>query len=352
MRIQKIFGGRFRVTSFCVLSLLLLLPYISVPRAAAKSFTEQTLVVGSGLPSANTSYNFSFTVKSLDNIGSIVFEYCSNSSIFGDVCVTPSGVDVTGANLVFQSGNEAFSVNSAATNNGKLVIERTPSAAAVINSKYHFTNIINPSVAGTVFVRISTYSSIDGSGSNIDDGAVAYAVNSAFVVGAYVPPFLSSCAGLTVTANCSNASGTLVELGTLSASKAGTGTSQFAAATNSPTGIAVYGLGTTLTSGNNQIDSLSNNSFSAPGTSQFGINLRSNVLPQVGTEPSGPGSISPTAGYGAVNQFRFDSGEVIANSSTSTDYKTFTVSYLANIPRNMPGGYYATSITYLAVAEF
>lgn len=323
------------------------------PLAQAKTLDNRSIVTGSQLPSATTTHDYSFFVQSLDDIGSIVFEYCTNSAVFTDPCDTPIGINVTGASLNFQSGNTGFSVDNVNTTSNKLIIKRPTAAAAVIQTEYNFGNIVNPSTPNiVVYVRISTHGSTDGSGANIDTGAVAFATNSVFEVGAFVPPFLQACAGLSVAADCSSSSGTILDLGILSASHTATGTSQFADATNSPSGAAVYGLGTTLTSGNNEITALSTNAFSAPGTSQFGINLRANVVPQVGAEPNGPGTSSPTAGYNSVNQFRYNSGEMLVQSPIPTDYRTFTVSYIANVGRNMPPGIYSTSLTFLAVAEF
>lgn len=321
--------------------------------AKAAELSNRSVIISSATPSAVTNETFQFFVANIYILGSIVFEYCSNSPLLNLSCTAPTGLDVSGANLVNQSGNGGFSIDNADTTANQMVISRIALNTAIINSSYTFSNIINPSTAGaTFYVRITTYSSTDGSGNYVDNGSVAFATEAIFSANAFVPPFIQICVGLTVAPNCSSFSGDTVDLGILSPIHANAGQSQFASGTNSETGYAVYSLGTTMTSGNNIIPALTFPSTSFPGTGQFGINLRANLSPPIGQDPVGTGTAIPTANYNTPNRFVFNNGDQIATATIPSDYNRMTVSYLVNVPSNQFPGVYSTTVTYLAVAQF
>lgn len=346
-----------RKTLFLLLSLILaagILPLLAFNRpAVAAEVTNRSVTVSSSLASVVTSHNFKFNFISTSNIGSITFLYCDNTPLIGSACNAPAGLNVSAATLTGQTGNTGFGIDTTDTTNNQIVLTRASAPAAAVASSYDFANITNPSTSDrTVFVRITTYASADGSGSYTDYGSVAFATNSPFSVSTTVPPFVNLCAGVTVASDCSSTSGDHISMGSLSISQAKTATSQFAGATNSTTGYAVYLLGTTMTSGNNFIPALSTPTASKPGTSQFGINLTVNTGPAVGQGPSGAGTASPTVRYGTANRFTFVNGDMVASSGIPSEYNRMTVSYLANIGSSQPGGVYSTTITFLATGTF
>jgi hypothetical protein len=303
--------------------------------------------------SVQARHDFKFTFATAGNIGSVVFLYCDNGALLSFPCNAPPGLDVSSASLSSQTGNVGFSIDSADTTTNKLVISRASTPSAQVASTYDFSNITNPSTPGnTEFIRITTYASTDGSGAYTDNGTVAFSTVNPFDINTFVPPFLSLCVGLTVVTNCSNASGNLVELGVLSPVHANADTSQFSAGTNSVSGYNIYVLGNTMTSGNNAISNLVVPSGSTPGTSQFGINLRANSNPAVGQNPNGPGTAAPTGNYNSTNLFTFNPGDNIAAVNKPSDYRRMTVSYLVNVSGGQPPGYYNTTLTYLATADF
>jgi hypothetical protein len=315
--------------------------------------SNRSVTLSTGVPSAVAEHLFKFTLPSTDDIGSIVFEYCSNSPLINFPCTPPAGLDVSSASLASQSGNVGFSIDGADSTANVIVLSRPTLAGNLLPNTYQFTNITNPSTAGqSVFVRIWTHNASDGSGPKIDGGAAAFAVQNIFNVGAFVPPFLKLCVGITVAPDCSAMSGDSIDLGTLSASRVSFGQSQFATATNDPNGYVVYSLGTTMTSGNNIIPALPAPSASFPGTGQFGLNLRANLIPAVGQDPVGFGTGLPAANYDMPNRFLFIDGDSITSSSLTSDYNRMTVSYIANIPSNQAVGIYATTVTYLATVQF
>ena len=123
-------------------------------------------------------------------------------------------------------------------------------------------------------------------------------------------------------------------------------------ATNAAQGYTIYMGGTTLISGNNIISELVGNDVSRPGVGQFGINLRANSSPSVGSEPAGPGNGVPTTNYGQTNRFRFVSGESLATYPAPDDIRQYTVSYIVNVPATQPSGVYVSTLTYVCLANF
>jgi hypothetical protein len=107
-----------------------------------------------------------------------------------------------------------------------------------------------------------------------------------------------------------------------------------------------------MTSGNNIIPSLPLPTASLPGTGQFGINLRANLIPTVGQDPVGLGTGSPSANYDIPNRYTFNDGDNISSSALTSDYNRMTVSYLVNVPKGQAPGIYSTTMTYVATVQF
>lgn len=339
---------------FLTLMLFIVGSILAIPKkSSAAILFNRSIVLSSVLPSDVASHVYQFDIPTNSTIGSIDFEYCSNSPDFYSSCTPPVGLDVSGAVLASEFGNTGFSIDSVSSNANRIVLTRTAGAGNIVLSGYTFDNIINPSSASpSTFVRISTYSSTNGSGSANDRGAVAFSIQNIFNVGAFVPPFLRLCVGVTVAPDCSTMSGDSIDLGTLSSTQPRFAQSQFATATNDPAGYVVFALGNTMTSGNNTITAVQSPAPSFPGSGQFGINLRANLIPPIGQDPVGLGTALPTSNYNTPDRFMYLDGDSIATSPVNTDYNRMTVSYLVNIPSTQPAGIYATAITYLALVQF
>jgi hypothetical protein len=325
---------------------------VSIPRhVAALPLPNRSLRLGSVEPGAITTNTFSFSYSSPDDIGSIMFEYCT-SPLTEITCDTPTGLDATNATLTDQQGETGFTVLTAQTN--KIILTRTPAVSPVTNSStYVFDGVQNPTGApGTFFVRISTHQSTDASDGNIDFGAVANSTTQAVTVSSEVPPILKFCVGLTIASDCTTADGNLIDLGDLSTAKASAGSSQMLAATNAEFGLAIAMYGTTMTSGNNIIPALAAPTPNAPGNAQFGVNLRKNTDPAVGQDPSGGGIANPASLYNTPNKFVFHTGDVVATSPAATDTRKFTASYLVNVTPSQPPGVYTATLTYICTASF
>jgi hypothetical protein len=313
--------------------------------ASAATLTTRKVTIGSSVPSASTTYTFSFVIPTT---GTVV------KSFDADICTTASGSCVTTGNASgFSSGSS--SLPSQPTNLGdasgwtvdtsvttKLRVTKTTDAATPTGTTtVSFTGVTNPSASNaTVFFRLSTYSDAAWT-TAIDTGVVAASTAGQITVTAAVDEALTfTLASATVA------------LGTLTTSSTGTGTSTMTASTNGASGYAITVNGTTLTATGGTITALSSQTASSQGSSQFGINLLSNSSPSVGTAVSGSGSGTPSSNYNTTNQFRFVTGDTVASASAATNSNTYTVSYIANVSGAQAAGAYSTALTYIATATF
>ncbi len=321
-------------------------------KAYAADIANRTIIISSPLASAVIDHTFQFDLTQSVNVGSIEFEYCSNSPLVGTPCTAPTGFDASAAVLSSQAGITGFAISGVSTAN-RIVLSRAPAAEVPVAMQYVFTTITNPSVGNQpVYVRISMFDNVDATGVRTDSGGVVYYVNGGFTIGAYVPPYLTMCIGKSVALNCANSTGAYIDLGILAPDTTRYDTSQYSVATNDYNGYVAYVLGNTMTAGNIIIPRLIAPTTSQVGISQFGINLRDNSNPDFGNDPFGPGTGAPAANYNTPNLFMFNSGDVISSSPISTNFTRLTVSYIVNVDSNQQPGRYNTTLTYLGTAQF
>ena len=299
----------------------------------------------------NVTYELTMGVETPGTLGSIRVQFCSNTSLIDDACIAPLGFDVSNAAISSQIGEAGFTIHPSSTTN-ELLLGRSPVSAAAGISTYTLDAVTNPSVEGTMFMRVYTYSSDDGTGAHIDTGGLAVSFTKGVSIDVEVPPFLLFCAGATISGfNCATTDGDLIDFGQLGADRTAVGISQMLVATNAASGYGIRIVGPTLASGNNVLETMTDQP-SQLGLSQFGMNLRQNILPFAGRDPEGPGVGQPTAHYNTANRYHFSSGEIIASNSGVEDYRKFTASYIVNVPKGQPGGVYATTVTYICLANF
>lgn len=322
-------------------------PFYSVNAA---QLTNRSVAIGSSTPSAFTSYVVNFNITTVALLGSIEFEFCANDPLVGQPCTAPAGFNASSAVLAGQSGEIGFIIDPVSTSN-RIVISRAPVLSSATPAIYTFTGITNPNYLGTIYARVATYNSADGTGARTDSGGLAFSTAQSLSINSFVPPYLTFCVGVTVAGDCSVASGEQLDFGELVKSQAKFVTSQFAAATNDFTGYSITVNGLTMTSGSNIIQALNSPTTSLAGISQFGMNLRSNNSPSVGADPSGVGSAVIAPDYSQQNRFVFKN-QVVASSPYSTDFNLFTVSYVINVSAAQPPGVYNTTLTYVATAAF
>jgi hypothetical protein len=239
----------------------------------------------------------------------------------------------------------------------------TPAATVVIN------NVTNPSASNTeYYLRISTYTDTGATAPvypGTDFGGLALSTANQITVSGTMPESLVFCVGTSGT-NCTNITGTTVNLGTFSPASTNSGTSLMDASTNAGSGYAITVNGTTLTSGANTITAMGTQSAnsagcspsctSTTGVSQFGSNVRANTTPSVGADvnPAQGGTFggAGSGGYNGVNSFRFFTGDTVASSAGVSDSQLFTNSYIVNVPGSQAAGLYTATFTYICTATF
>ena len=345
--------------------------------AHAAQITNRNLVLesqgatGGSMPGGTVGHRFNFTIATTNDIGSIKFEYCTIAS---GTCTTPDGLDTSGATIGAQTGATGF-VNITKPANGTVYISRASAAsiASTTNVSYLISSVINPTTANeTFFVRISTFASLDTTGTAIDTGTVTASTANALVLSGVMPESLIFCTAETITApagvpDCSSATdGTIAFNQLFSPTDTATATSQMAASTNATTGYIITVNGTTLTSGSNTIAGAgAAATTSTRGTAQFGLNLRANATPAVGTNVAPAADAAnyrgqPATQYDTPDSFSFANGATVANSENGntpgvgspTNAQIFTVSYIVNVPGNQPAGTYTSTLTYVCTATF
>lgn len=309
------------------------------------------LLSDSSAGATNVTYVVGFEIGTAAPLGSILIQLCSNDPFPETPCTPITGLDVTSAVFANQTGEMGFLIDSTTPNT--ILLTRTPAVAATVAVSYTFTGITNPSNTGSYYARYLTYATDDGTGPVTDSSGLAWTINNPFVVTSEVPPNLEFCVAVTIPAlNCSAATGSTVSFGDFSPGSTSSGTSQMLVYTNAGYGFSVSLYGATMTSGSYTIPALTTQSFAAPGNSQFGMNLRDNSSPNVGSNPVGPGTAVIDANYNSPNLFRFVSGDTVVSSPGTSDFRKFTASYITNVSSSQRPGQYNTTISYICLANF
>lgn len=334
------------------IALLLVLFIFVAPAAAATRLQERGLYTQSSVPGAVTSYTVSFRYATPDPVGSIDLLFCE-SPIPYDPCVTPPGLDVSGAALNHQSGEAGFSILSKTTNH--IILTRLPSAVSNTPSAYTFDNIVNPTDTQRAFsIRLRTHGTTDATGPQINFGSVRGQVTSGIKIETQVPPMLVFCVAQQVENNCVGTNDNFyTDMGELSPKETLTAQSQMAVGTNASGGFAITANGIPMSAGTSVIDSPATPTASEPGKNQFGINLVANNAPAVGNDPEGIwANAVASPDYGIPDHYKFVPGDVVAYSPNVSLMKKFTVSYIVNSSENLRAGVYTTTITYVASGRF
>lgn len=319
--------------------------------SAVIRFTNRSLFVYDVTPGATTKYKVSFTYTTQTTIGSVDMLFCMDP-IPTDPCDPPAGLDVSGATLSDQSGETGYNVSAQSSNH--IVLSRTPQAVGNIPSVYEFSGVVNPSDTSHSFsIRLSDYASNDASGTLVDLGSVVSELTNGVTFETQVPPILVFCLGGHVSLNCTSGSGYYTDMGTLSPNDTLTAVSQMAAGTNASGGYVITANGTTMEAGTHVINALDSPTVSAPGNSQFGINLAANSAPNIGADPDGDSTNAVvSSNYSVPNEFMFKDGDIVASAPNVSLFRRFTVSYIVNSPPDLRAGVYTTTITYICSGRF
>jgi hypothetical protein len=332
------------------------IPYFQSIASAAQITSRKVTLSSSG--AAATGVSYTFTSAALPTTGTAV------KSVSLTACTTASGTCTTPTGFVNSSSTLAAQPSGVGAGSGWTVNTSTAGSLRIVNAanattpsgtvSIEWDAVTNPTTANTSFyMRMTTYSDSAWT-TAVDSGTVAVSTTNQITVTATVDESLTFCTGASgiTTSSCGGATGTSASLGTLTSSTTGSATSQLGVGTNGQTGYSITVSGTTLTSGGNTISALASQTAAAVGGEQFGINLRDNATPNIGSDPDGSGTGTATANYNTADQFRFVSGDSIASKSGSEDFRRFTASYIANIGSATEAGTYSTTLTYICTATF
>jgi hypothetical protein len=330
---------------------------------------------GGSKPGGTVNHKFTFDIPTAGTLGSIKFEYCTTASV--EACVSPTAMDASGATFGNETGSDVTGFSMGAKTANSFVLTRTAAGNSAGDTAILQANsIVNPSPANyTFFVRITTYTSTNASGSPVDSGTVAATTATAIVLTGTMPESLIFCTGETISTTASIPDCTTATPGNItfnqlfSPTDTATATSQMAASTNAGSGYAITVNGPTLTSGSNTIPAITTagGAASLKGTGQFGLNLRANTVAAAASFPGDSADIAPTSNgtdlrgqaigdYDTADTFKFVSGETIADSAFSaagpTNAQIYTSSYIVNVAGNQLAGTYTTTLTYICTPTF
>lgn len=339
-----------RKVSYGFIAAVMLLPYLAGVAAAAP-ITARSVVIGSSAASASTTYDFAFTAATASTIKSVKFQACDNASGACTQSGAASGFSSSaGPATLAQAptglgGAGVWSIDT--TDATSLRIKNTTNSGNPGTAVVKFAGVRNPSATNSTFyIRLSTYTADDWSGTAVDTGVIATSTAGQVTVSVAIDE------SLTFTL-----ASTAVVLTQPTTTSTGTGTSAMTVSTNAATGYTIGYSGTTLTSGVKTIDAMATQAVSATNTKQFGLNLRLNTTatstPAIGADKTGLGTGTPATGYQTADQFKFNTaGDVVATASIPTNTNTFTTSYIVNMDGSTAAGVYSTILTYTATANF
>ena len=150
-----------------------------------------------------------------------------------------------------------------------------------------------------------------------------------------------------------------IDLGVLSSGSPTTTTATFYVRVYLASGYAVATVSNPPTNeSGDTIDALSTPTASSPGTEQFGINLVANTSPVTfGADPAQSPDSSFSFGYASpdydtANVFKYQPGDSIAQSDSSSGRTDYTISYLYNINSVSPAGIYTFEQDLVAVSTY
>lgn len=149
--------------------------------------------------------------------------------------------------------------------------------------------------------------------------------------------------------------GGTVNFGAFTASSATTTTATFTVLNYTTYGYVVQILGTPPKNGATTISPMTTTGPSIAGTSQFGINLVANTSPvSVGANPNNGqfGFGAAASNYATPNQYRYVSGETIAQATKNSGLTTYTITYLINVPALIQGGQYTSDQTIIVTGTY
>jgi hypothetical protein len=322
------------------------------PAEALVRLGNRELNVKSSEAGATTQYTVSFYYTTPAVVGSVDMLLCQNPIPYMP-CDPPSGIDVSGATMTSQTGETGFTAVKLSQNH--IVLTRPPAMTGPSYATYVFDGVRNPDDMSHSFgFRLSTYASEDATGPIINLGTVLTQSTVGVTLETQVPPILTFCVAHRVEQLCTDTDDVhYTDLGDLTPTTTLWDTSQFSVGTNATGGYSVTVNGQGMAAGTHTINNLPTPTPSAPGNNQFGINLRSNTVPDIGFDSDGD-SVNTyiTPNYDTPDKYMYVDGDTIAYAPNVSLMQRFTVSYIVNSAPDLRAGNYTSTFTYICTANF
>lgn len=153
-------------------------------------------------------------------------------------------------------------------------------------------------------------------------------------------------------------SNTNLDVGVLTSTTTKTANATFSVKTYLASGYTVKQTSPGPTNGSYTLAGMSAAGVSAPGTEQFGINLRANTSPVTfGANPYQNPDVTfshgqVAAGYNTPNQYKYVQNDTIAYSDESSGQTDYTISYIFNVSNLTAGGTYTLRHVLVATSTF
>ena len=395
--------------------------HVSAGQLTARSATITNPNPGSSQIQVAFAYNMPTTAG---NVQSLTYQFCTTAL---GTCTTPTGLDArTSSTQVSQTGfptnGTAFVVKNTTSDVGSCLqstggvqyacYARTQATAGGGALTHTIGGVVEPSVIGTVYIRITTYSDTAYL-TAVDSGTVAISFNDRFTINARVQEVLTACVGsiLSTTVNdattqivpdCTTATGTSIDLGNITSTAISTSpvavasggdnkNAYFMVQTNAQSGVAVgYRAVQDTSSGKLKVVgqscsgvSTTDQCFNSQGTSQatftagtenFGMTVAGTNCGSVPgaayscTYASGTHHLKAVSGYqgqgtfgsswtfGTGNGFAYDdtgaSTVSLASSSNVVANEALLLKYAATAQVTTPTGVYQAQQDFIATPTF
>lgn len=381
----KFTENKFSSMIIALLVVSVLLSAVRVDNVFAAQLANRSLFIGSSANGSladgqNVDYEFTFDFISTSNVGSIKFQFCSNSPIVGDSCTAPTGFatnEGAGLTLDNQTNETGFSISTADSDTNTIVITRAPQAVTAATSQYDFGGVDNPETNNqTFYARVTTHASTNGTGAAIDEGGIAVSTAEQIELTARVQETLTFCIGVTdsnSSGNCTDISGNTIDLDVLdptvvnvasdTESTAGSivvvdGSAYARLSTNAQNGAIVqYSAPDLASSGGNNIDAVgATEAAISAGTEKWGL-----TVDNIDTSDGITTNLVRTSNYDNNIGYAFfpNTLTTIASSTAGAtasnrviDNEQLEIDFAAAVSAITPTGVYTTTITFIATGTF
>lgn len=326
--------------------------FVGTANAAFTNYSSITLTPAD--PSSNgaaNTYTFAVTGASATTAKCVKLQF-GTSTAFGGL---PSGMTFT-SNVV-TVGAQSFGAGTLGTD----TLTATNATGAASYSTITVTNVHNPTAAGSLYVKVTTYgdTGCTSPANDINTGTVATAITDNTTVSVTVDPsFTFTVANQSSACNGESSfvsgagTATTVALGNLAVSSTKTGGQALSVAGNSGGGYAVYLRGLSaqvpkpMRSGSYQWTDQaatypSAAALPATGTEAFGFTWKDNV--SAGTVPAA----------GAGNFVKLDAtNRAVMDADNTASSGSGCVSFAAQTGSSTPAGVYQATVIYTAVPVY